>query len=189
MCFIITLGIQPADSTSGGADPHFVCPLKNNQNFCFSVQGIPDFIFTLFSGQKILLNAKFSLPKIEESHLILNSSTFIEQMGLTVKQSVTNKLTKAKISALDHSILIGDDLVIVKDHPITIKILNSSVTTVIEDTSVNHDHDETAWVKIITNIGFSLKFKFVKKHLDYVITDITGLTTETHGIQGSYKVD
>ena len=189
MCYLITLGIQPADSTSGGADPHFVCPLKHNQNFCFSVQGIPGFIFTLFSDQKILLNAKFSLPKIEESQFLLNSSTFIEQIGLTVKQPVTNKLTKAKISALDHSILINDDHVIVEDHPIIIKILNSSVTTVIEDTSVNHDHDETAWVKIITNAGFSLKFKFVKKHLDFVITDTTGLTAKTHGIQGNYKVD
>ena len=189
MCFFITLGVQPADSANGGADPHFVCPLKNNQNFCFSVQGIPGFIFTLFSDQKILLNAKFSLPKIEESRFLFNSLTFIEQIGLTVKQPVTNKLTKAKISALDHSVLIGDDLVIVEDHPITIKIFNDSVTTVIEDTSVNHDYDETAWIKIITNAGFNLKFKFVKKHLDYVITDITGLTAETHGIQGSYKVE
>ena len=185
ICFSITLGIQPADSASGGADPHFLCPLKNKQNFCFSVQEIPDFIFTLFSGEKILLNAKFSLPKIEESHLLLNSSTFIEQMGLTIKQPATNKLTKAKISALDHSIFIGDNLVIVEDHPITIKILNNSVITVIEGSSVNHDHDETAWVKIITNVGFNLKFKFVKKHLNYVITDTTGLTTETHGIQGT----
>ena len=141
----------------------------------------------MFSDHKILLNAKFALPKVEESHLLLNSSTFIEQIGLAVKQPATNILTKVKISALDHSIVIGDNLVIVEDHPIIIKIINNSMTTVIEDTSVNHDHDETAWVKIITTVGFGLKFKFVKKHLDYVITDTSGLTKEAHGIQGSYK--
>ena len=187
-CYI-TLGIQPANIASGGADPHFLCQLRNNENLCFSVQGIPDFIFNLFSDKNLLLNAKFALPKIEESRLLINSSTFIEQMGLIVKQPVTNMVTKAKISALDHSILIGNNLIIVEDHPITVNILNNSVTTVIEDTSVNLDQDETAWVKVMTNIGFSLKFKFVKKHLDYIITDTTGLTTEAHGIQGSYKVD
>ena len=37
---------------------------------------------------------------------------------------------------------------------------------------------------MITDIGFSLKFKFVKKHLDYTVTDCHGLTPKAHGIQG-----
>ena len=70
-----------------------------------------------------------------------------------------------------------------KNIPVTINIINNAVTTTIETVSSSY-HDETAWVRIITNVGFSLKFKFVKKHLDYVIMDSSGLTSNTHGIQG-----
>ena len=161
-----------------------MCPLRNHENLCFSVQGIPDFMFNLFTDTNLLVNAKFALPKPEESRFLINSSTFIEQMGITVKTPVTKMLAKAKISALDHSILIDENFIVVQDHPITITILDSNVTTRIDAMSIKPAHDETAWVTIITNVGFGLKFKFVKKHLDYVITDTTGLTADAHGIQG-----
>ena len=68
----------------------------------------------------------------------------------------------------------------------TVNIVNNTVTTTVETVSENPGHDETAWVNIITDVGFNLKLKFVKKHLDYVITDSSGLTSKAHGIQGSY---
>ena len=76
-------------------------------------------MFNLFSDTNLLVNAKFALPKIEESHLLVNSSTFIEQLGFSIRHPITHMLTKAKISALDHSILVGDNFIIVEDHPIT----------------------------------------------------------------------
>ena len=183
-----TIGISAGSGDdpifNGGADPHFVCTLKNGDNLCFSVQGIPEFIFNLFSDVKLQLNAKFSKPSVEESRSLVNSSTFIQQLGLIIKHPITNYVNKVKISALDHSVLIADNLIIVKEYPVTIKISNNTVTTIIKTISANPDHDETAWVSIITDVGFSLKFKFVKRHLDYVITDSSGLTADTHGIQG-----
>ena len=162
-----------------------MCPLRNHENLCFSVQGIPDFMFNLFTDTNLLVNAKFAFPKPEESRFLINTSTFIEQMGITVKNPVTKMLVKAKISALDHSILIDDNFIVVEDHPITITIYDNNITTRIDAMSVNSVHDETAWVRVITNVGFGLKFKFVKRHVDYIITDTTGLTTDAHGIQGT----
>ena len=167
------------------ADPHFVCPLKNKERLCFSIQGIPEFIFNLFSDVHLQLNAKFSLPQDEESRSIQNSSTFIQQLGFIVKNPISNIATKVKISALDHTIFAADSLIIVDEYPVTVKIINNTVTTTVETVSANPDHDETAWVKVITDVGFSLKLKFVKRHLDYVITDSSGLSSKAHGIQGS----
>ena len=95
-----------------------------------------------------------------------------------------NATTKVRISALDHSIQIAGSLIIVKDHPIAIDIINNTVTTTVETISANPNHDESAWVTVITDVGFSLKFKFVKKHLDYTVTDCHGLTPKAHGMQG-----
>ena len=173
---------------SGGADPHFLCTLKNGENLCFSVQGIPEFTFNLFTDLHLQLNAKFSEPSDEESRSLMKSSTFIQQFGLIIKHPITDISTKVKISALDHSILIADNFITVKDYPITIKITNNTVTTTVETVKAATEHDETAWVRIITDVGFSLKLKFVKRHFDYIITDSSGLTSTAHGIQGSYKM-
>ena len=136
---------------------------------------------------KLQLNAKFSEPSVEESRSLMNSSTFIQQLGLIIKHPVTDYVTKVKISALDHSIFLPDNFIIVKEYPrpVTIKISNNTVTTIIETVNANPDHDKTPWISLITDVGFSLKFKFVKRHLDYVITDGSGLTENTHGIQGT----
>ena len=182
----ITTAIVAPGPVSGGADPHFVCPLNNGDNLCFSVQGIPEFIFNLFSDVNLQLNAKFSKPSFEESRSLVNGSTFIQQLGLIIKHPISAVTTKVRISALDHSILIADNFIIVKDNPVTINITDNTVQTTVETVSANPNHDESAWVTIITDVGFSLKFKFVKKHLDYIITDCSGLTAQAHGIQGNY---
>ena len=161
-----------------------MCSLKDGENLCFSIQGIAGFIFNLFSDLILQMNAKFSEPSIEESRSLMNGSTFVQQLGLIIKHPISHVATKVKISALDHSILIADSHIIVKEYPVIINIINNSVAITIDTVSANLDHDEAAWVRIITNVGFSLKFKFVKKHLDYVITDSSGLTSKAHGLQG-----
>ena len=164
-----------------------MCPLKNGKNLCFSVQGIPDFIFNLFSDSYLQLNAKFSLPEFEESRSLMNSSTFMQELGFTVKNPTTNVYTNVKISALDHSILVAGSLITIKDHPIIIKIINSTVTTTVEAAPVSTNPSETAWVKIITDVNFSLRLRFVKYHLDFIVTDSSGLSMQAHGIQGMYS--
>ena len=152
--------------------------------------GIPEFIFNLFSDVNLQINAKFSLPDDDESRHILNSSTFIQQLGIIVKHPTTEKINKVKISALDHSILIADNFISVAQYPVTISIINNTVTTRIDRECVRSKpvHDESAGVTILTDVGFNMKLKFVKKHLDYVITDSSGLTLKAHGIQGKKHV-
>ena len=121
-----------------------MCTPKNGDNLCYSVQGIPEFIFNLFSDVNLHLNAKFCEPSAEESHSLVNSSTFIQQLGLIIKNPESSASTKVRISALDYSIQIAGSLIIVKDCSITINIVNNTVTTTVETVSANPNHDETA---------------------------------------------
>ena len=168
---------------TGGADPHFVCPLRNGQSLCFSVQGEPDFIFNLFSDLNIQMNAKFASPTPDESRYLVNSSTFIQQLGLMINEH--SDITLVKISSLDHSVMVQNSLITVKDKPVTISIANGSAKVIINgDGNEVHAKDETSWVSINTDVGFGIKLKFVNSHLDMIITESSGLTNEAHGIQG-----
>lgn len=179
----------PTIPPTSGADPHFVCPLKNGQLLCFSVQGEPDFIFNLFSDVNIQVNAKFSLPHPDESRAIMNSSTFIQDVGLTFK-GINNKTTttKIKLSALDHSVTVSDNIINVGNKPITITIIKGSAQIEISsETAVTESLDETAPIKIVCDVGFAVKVTFVKRHIDMVISDTTGLSKNAHGIQGMVR--
>ena len=185
---VITFVVTNATGTNptGGADPHFVCPLKNGQSLCFSVQGEPDFIFNLFSDLNIQMNAKFASPTPDESRYLVKSSTFIQQLGLMIKEH--DDITHVKISSLDHSVMVQNTLVTVEDKLVTISIINGStkisVTNEIDEMPTK---DETNWVDINSDIGFALKVKFVKNHLDMIITKTSGLTKYVHGIQGMFS--
>ena len=53
-----------------GNDPHFLLPLPNGDQLCFSIQGQPNFAFSLISDKYIQLNGQFVLPALEESQTI-----------------------------------------------------------------------------------------------------------------------
>ena len=187
------MSMQPTPTTippTSGADPHFVCPLKNGEFLCFSVQGEPDFIFNLFSDANIQVNAKFSLPHPDdESRTLVNSSTFIQDVGLTFKAKNNRATaTKIKLSALDHSISVSDNFINVGTKPITITIIKGSTQIKISsEVSVTESLDETAPIMIKSDLGFVVKVTFVKRHLNMAITDTTGLSKKAHGIQGMVK--
>ena len=190
---VSTMSMQPTPTTippTSGADPHFVCPLKNGEFLCFSVQGEPDFIFNLFSDANIQVNAKFSLPHPDdESRTLVNSSTFIQDVGLTFKtQNNRTIATKIKLSALDHSVTVSDNFINVGTKPITITIIKGSAQIKISsEVSVTESLDETAPIMIKSDLGFAVKVTFVKRHLNMAITDTTGLSKKAHGIQGMVK--
>ena len=76
--------------------------------------GIQEFVFNLFSDVNLQLKSKFPLPQADESRHTLESTTFIQQLRLTVEHPKKGTLKKVKISALDHSIMIADSLVVIK---------------------------------------------------------------------------
>lgn len=174
-----------------GADPHFVCPLKNGQYLCFSVQGEPDFIFNLFSDINIQVNAKFSLPHQDESRSLMNGSTFIQDVGLMFK-APNNKsiITQIKACGHHHIINVSGNVINVSNKPVTITIVNGSVQFKISsEKTIAESIDETAVVSIVSDVGFAAEIKFVKRHIDMSISDTTGLSKWAHGIQGKVSTN
>ena len=167
-----------------GNDPHFFLPLANGDHMCFSIQGEPDFAFNLINDKYIQLNGQFVLPAEEESHTISNVSTFIGSLGLLVTSPKTGDTIAVKVSALDHSILVGDSLTIVKDKPVTVNISDSIKINVDTKIQTSRLKDESAWLYININVGFGFKVRFYKKHVDVFLTNTSGLSKTAHGLIG-----
>ena len=166
-----------------GCDPHFFLPLANGDHMCFSIQGEPDFAFNLISDKYIKLNGQFVLPAEEESHTISNVSTFLGDLGLVITNQKTNSSTVIKVSAVDHSVLVGNSLTIVKDRPVTVNVFDKITISVDAHVQTKRLKDESAWLYISTD-GFGIKVRFYKKHLDMFLTKTNGLTKEAHGLIG-----
>ena len=91
---------------------------------CASVyrENLHDFAFNLISDKYIKLNGQFVLPAEDESHTIANISTFLGDLALVIVNRDTNSTTVVKVSAVDHSVLAGNSLTIVKDKPVTVNV-------------------------------------------------------------------
>ena len=172
---------------TAGNDPHFFIPLPNGDNLCYSVQGQPDFMFSLIKDKYIQLNAQFVLPASDESNTIANVSTFLGNLGLLLRCPVTGKSVAAKVSAQDHNVQIGDETVIIKDKPVEVLIASDfNVTTTLSGEVKEVTKDETVWLQLNTEFGFGMKIRFYKKHLDMMITKSDGLTSQADGLMGKF---
>ena len=183
-CFMMHL----ATTANVGNDPHFFLPLPNGDNLCFSVQGQPDFIFSLIKDKHVQLNTQFVLPAEDESHTIANVSTFLGNLGLLLRSPVTDNTTAIKVSAEDHTVLVDGSVITVKDKPVIVQVSNTFIVDITVDVNqqVQTIKDGSAWLYIYTEFGFGIKVRFYKKHLDLFLTKTSGLTNEAHGIIGTY---
>ena len=170
--------------TGIGNDPHFLLPLCNGDHMCFSIQGQPSFAFSLISDKYIQLNGQFVLPAVEESHTIANVSTFLGDLGLVIKNPVSGNVTIIKVSAQDHSVIVGNSVTIIKDKPVTVEVFNKAQTIIDANAEANVLKDASSWLLINTE-GFTIKVKFYKKHLNMFVTKTSGLTKEANGIIGT----
>ena len=168
-----------------GNDPHFLLPLPNGDQLCFSIQGQPNFAFSLISDKYIQLNGQFVEPALEESHTISNVSTFLGDLGLVVTNPVTGNVTIIKVSAQDHSVTVEDSLTIIKDRPVMVEVSNKVQITIDAKAEVNVLKDASTWLYVNTE-GFGIKVKFYKKHLNMFMTKTSGLTKRANGIIGNF---
>ena len=161
-------------------------PLPNGDNLCFSVQGQPDFMFSLIKDRYVQLNAQFVLPAKDESHTIADVSTFLGNLGLILRNPVTGNTTAIRVSAEDHSVQVGDSITIVKDKQVTVQMSNTFIADITVDVNqqVNTIKDSSAWLYINIEFGFGIKVRFYKKHLDLFLTKTNGLTNKVHGLIG-----
>ena len=163
-----------------GNDPHFFLPLLNGDHLCSSVQGQPDFLFRLIKDKYVLLNAQFVLPASGESNTIANVSTFLGNLGLLL-MSPRGKFISAEVCAKDHSIKVCDELVKIDKNPVIVTISTKYNTSVNFGTALK---DGSALFTIKTDVGFGMKIRFYKKHLDLMITASEGLTKKADGLMG-----
>ena len=171
----------------GGEDPHFFLPLTNGDHLCFSIQGQPDFMFSLIQDKFVQLNALFVLPaKDDESETIANVSTFMGKLGLSLQCPLTGKITNIQVSAQDHSVSVAEAVAVVKNRPVTVKISKDSNISLVVDSNVQYDlkKDESAWLNIISDFGFGLQVRFYKKHLNMFLRNTDILTKKAHGLIG-----
>ena len=153
---------------------------------CFSIQGQPDFAFSLISDKDIQLNGLFVQPTEEESHKISNVSTFISDLGLVIKHPKTGIATTIEISSQDHSLKVDNSVTIVKDKPVIVNVYEKVNISINEYTDADKLKDSSAWLYINTD-GFGIKIRFYKKHLDMFLTNTSGLTKVANGIIGKLK--
>ena len=167
-------------------DPHFFVPLADGENLCFSVQGQPDFMFNLIKDRYVQLNAQFVLPAKDESHTISNVSTFLGNLGLLIRHSVTGNTTAIRVSGEDHTVTVGGSVTTVKDKPVIVQLSNTFTVDITIDVNqqVHTVKDESAWLYINTEFGFAVKVRFYKHHLDLFLTNTSGLSKDTHGLIG-----
>jgi len=183
MLFVLSLGYD-LESSSIGNDPHFFLPLTNGDHLCFSIQGQPDFAFNLINDKYIQLNGQFVLPAYEKGHTIANVSTFLGDLGLVVKDPETGNSTIIEVSAQTHSVKVGNSFTIVKDKPVTVDVSDTVSININSNDQTSKLKDEIAWLYINTKIGFGLKVRFYKKHLDLFLTKTDGLTKNSYGLIG-----
>ena len=151
---------------------------------CFSIQGQPNFAFSLIRDEYIQLNGQFVLPAEEESHTIANVSTFLGDLGLLVKNPETGNTTVIKVSAQDHSVAVGGSLTIVKDRSVTVNVFNTVSIKVDAKPHTGGLKDAITWLYINAE-GFGIKVRFYKKHLDMFLIKTNILTNEANGIIGN----
>jgi len=176
----------------GCQDPHFFLPLTNGDNLCFSIQGQPDFMFSLIKDKFVQLNALFVLPdKDEESETIANVSTFMGKLGLSLQCPLTGKSTNIRVSAQDHSVSVAEAIAFVKDRPVTVKVSKDFNVSIAVDSNVQSDlrRDESAQLNIISDFGFGLQVTFYKKHLNIFLIDTNILTKKAHGLLGKQVLE
>ena len=171
-------------------DPHFFIPLADGNNLCFSVQGQPDFMFSLIKDHYVQLNGQFVSPSEDESHTIGNGSTFMGSLVLLLRHPVTGKSLTIRASAQDHTVMVHGSVIAVKDKPVAIQVTSSLTVNITFDAKqqTNTVKDHSAWVYINTELGFGIKVRFYKHHLDMFLTDTSGLTKDTHGLIGTAAV-
>jgi len=183
---MITFFINSVSGT--GQDPHFIVPLLSNQKFCYSMQGMADFIFNLVSDYFISINAYFVLPEEEKRPRFKEYATFLGDIGILIRQDghkgkgQLEKMTKISISASDRSITVDNSKTIISDYSVNVVIDSGSTTVNIKN---KVDKKITPCLTVtVKQPKLIFKVTFVHNHIDLIFIDDSGVSHDCHGIMG-----
>ena len=119
-------------------------------------------MLNLIKDRYVLLNVQFVLPAEDESHTIANVSTFLGGLALVLGSPVGDDTTVIKVSAEDYTVQVGDSITIVKDKLVNVIVHNNF------DVIQEIGEDGVPLLYINSELGFGIKMRFYKKHLQLI---------------------
>ena len=128
----------------------------------------------------------FVSPAEDESVNISPGASFLGMLGIVLQSSVTatRKANIIRVFAQDRSVVVGESTTVTIANNEQVNLNVTEVAISVSTVSSLDAKDEFTWLKVYTQIGFSITIRFYKKHLDLFITDASGLTKEAHGLIG-----
>ncbi|XP_065900115.1 inter-alpha-trypsin inhibitor heavy chain H5-like [Dysidea avara] len=169
-------------------DPHFAIPLSTGQQLCYSMQGLANFIFNLISHPNINVNAYFIAPEKDKN--LKEYATFLGDIGIMIQPDHcmgdcrSKHITTITISASDRSILLDGSKTVITDRPVHVLVDNS--TTTIQLGQVLTNRNTPSLIVSIKKPRLSVKINFVNEHLDLMVMDDSGISSDCHGIMGQF---
>ena len=149
------------------------------------MQRLAGFIFNLISHSNVNLNAYFITPQ-EESNL-KEYTTFLGDIGIKVQpdqcmgECQSKHITKITISASDRSVFLDGSRPVVSDHPVHVMVDISTTTIQLGEVTKGDIPSLTTSMK---KPKLSFRINFVNEHLDLMVMDDSGISSDCHGIMG-----
>ena len=181
MCQMVIFFYLPETRVSD--DLRFVVPLSTGKNLCYKMQGLDNLVFNLISHPLITVNTLLITPE-NESNLIADA-TFMTDIGIMVQSDYCKggcQPTRMLISAGDRSFNLYSSKTVITDRSVFVQIGNSTASVHLGRSMKNKQ--SPSLIVAVKKPRISIRFSFVNKHLDMIITDDRGLDNDCHGIIG-----
>ena len=91
-------------------------------------------------------------------------------------------ITTVTISASDRSILLDGSKTVITDRPVHVLVDNSTATIQLGQVLTNRN--TPSLIVSIKKPRLSFKINFVNEHLDLMVMDDSGISSDCHGIMG-----
>ena len=148
------------------------------------MQGEPYFAFNLISDPIISINSYFIPP--EPGQDLSDVATFLGDIGIMVQctgHCGQQNITNISISASDRSVKVGLDT--------KATLSNQDVLLVVEDGDtrihlggVLRKEERASLTVEVKRPSLAFKVQFVNEHLDLIVKDYSGISSDAHGIMG-----
>ena len=145
-----------------GGDPHFSMILHDQKQLCYSVQGRNNSVFNLVSCTDFLINAKFVADYKREG------VTWMESIGIVINEALHyggSKVTHFKFDAKDHTVFIGDKIILDASTIKEIAAENRSISIVESRRSASPTNHPAVRVHL-KDLGLHFTVTFENGHLD-----------------------
>lgn len=167
-------------------DPHFSVPLLDGKDMCFSMQGEAYFAFNLISDPIISINSYFIPPEAGQN--FSDVATFLGDIGIMVQPEYCmghcseENITRISISASDRSVLVDKSKTILSKRDIRLLVEDGVARINLGEELGKEEHPSL--IVEVRHPSLAFKIQFVNEHLDLIVKDYSGISSNAHGIMG-----